>query len=355
MTPRDASPPRAPSTSPRGPLKELCPRAFDDIERAELDRLSVAFDDVPTVVLEQRCRDIGISGAVYDASLALARFAIDRLEPLARARAASPPARASSEPLRIIELGAGVGACGAVVAAACESRGVPASLLLTDRNLDALRAAERNLRRAVDAGREAREHRSTAGESSGSVAHAVSRLVFGADAPDANPFGAPNVVLCADALYLPESAAPLARTVKRLLDGSGAPAADDEERSAKREGAPERPARCFLAWKPRASNPRKASAMRAFAEACDALGLVVRDADAAADSEGARRARGAAREARVADASASKPADPGGAKARGWEARRIDPAEGVRIFEITAGDAGWRDSSPRSVSSSEVL
>ena len=72
MTPRVASPPRAPSTSPRGPLKELCPRAFDDIERAELDRLSVAFDDVPTVVLEQRCRDIGISGAVYDASLALA-------------------------------------------------------------------------------------------------------------------------------------------------------------------------------------------------------------------------------------------------------------------------------------------
>ena len=107
------------------------------MERAELDELRVQFDSLPPVTVLQDA-SIGIPGAVYDCSIALAAHLVDEVLPEAWHEHAAASRRAGP---KILELGCGVGACGALVLAAAAARGVPLDVTLTDRNPRALRLA----------------------------------------------------------------------------------------------------------------------------------------------------------------------------------------------------------------------
>ena len=194
---------------------------------------------------------------MYDCALALASFAVDEI--VVPKREGDP---AAARAVRILELGTGSGACGALVANACVSRGVPASLLLTDRNPKSVDLARRNAS-ALDI-------------PSGNVQIDVARFAFGDDASANLPtdFATPDVVIVSDVLYSRESAVPLARTLRELLrhDTSGA------GESVLASPADRRQPACYLAWRPRSGDPGKTTAVKAFMVECGACGLSVHEA-----------------------------------------------------------------------------
>mmetsp|Transcript_8066 Transcript_8066/g.29542 ORF Transcript_8066/g.29542 Transcript_8066/m.29542 type:complete len:314 (-) Transcript_8066:1707-2648(-) len=293
---------------------ELCPRSYDDVERAELDEIRVAFEGVPEVAIKQNPA-IGIPGAVYDCSIALAAHVVHEILPgLARER----------RELRMLELGAGAGACGLLVAAAASSAGIDVSLLLTDHNPKAVDLASENARIF------ATTRRSGAGSETGRIRVDVERYAFGDGPPsavsgvDAHRPGTPgtrgggaraNVVLVSDVLYAPESAAPLAKTLLALLPPSGGGGG----------GGGEAP-RVALAWKPRSNDPRKADAMQTFLDVCKVEGLALR----AAVRDGKMRA---------SVATLRGPTGGGGGGGEDEWTRLFDPVElerrGLRVFNVT--------------------
>jgi len=341
---------------------ELCPRSYDDVERAELDEIRVAFEGVPEARLSrqrsvfhhpnaflhprlvvERERDptsdvfpsprprpqvaikqnpaIGIPGAVYDCSIALAAHVVHEILPgLARER----------RELRMLELGAGAGACGLLVAAAASSAGIDVSLLLTDRNPKAVDLASENARIF------ATTRRSGAGSETGRIRVDVERYAFGDGPPpavsgvDAHRPGTPgtrgggaraDVVLVSDVLYAPESAAPLAKTLLALLPPSGGGGGG----SGGGGGGGEAP-RVALAWKPRSNDPRKADAMQTFLDVCKVEGLALR----AAVRDGKMRA---------SVATLRGPTGGGGGGGEDEWTRLFDPVElerrGLRVFYVT--------------------
>ena len=148
------------------------------------------------------------------------------------------------------------------MANACVARGVPASLLLTDRNPKSVDLARRNA--------------SALHIPSGNVQIDVARFAFGDDASANLPadFATPDVVVVSDVLYSRESAVPLARTLRQLLrhDASGA------GESVLASPADRRQPACYLAWRPRSHDPGKTTAVKAFMVECGACGLSVHEA-----------------------------------------------------------------------------
>ena len=204
---------------------------------------------------------------MYDCSLALAGYVIDEVLPAASRRGIG-----GNEPWRIVELGCGPGACGIVVAAAAAARGVPVHALLTDRNAAALDLAASSAA-AVD-------------ETKTACRICTARYAFGEDvkpvlkeAMTGGETMQPDIVLVSDVLYAPESAAPLVATLRQLLGCGGETAAHTP------------PPLCYLAWRPRAYNPDKISAMKAFIGECAMVGFRVREAT--------RQSRGRVSTARV--------------------------------------------------------
>ena len=116
-------------------------------------------------------------------------------------------------------------------------------------------------------------------------------------------------------LYDEASAAPLAGTLRDLL----APTPSSLNKAV-----------CFLAWRPRAASPNKASAVRAFLAACAAERLRVREAP----PDGKKTASAAKAVLRASDASNAT---------RGWveSLTARDAAErGVRVLRIEAVEEG---------------
>ena len=194
---------------------------------------------------------------MYDCALALASFAIDEI--VVPKREGDP---AAARAVRILELGTGSGACGALVANACVSRGVPASLLLTDRNPKSVDLARRNA--------------SVLHIPSGNVQIDVARFAFGDNASANLPtdFATPDVVVVSDVLYSPESAVPLARTLRQLLRHDASSAGESVLASPADRQQPA----CYLAWRPRSGDPGKTTAVKAFMVECGACGLSVHEA-----------------------------------------------------------------------------
>jgi hypothetical protein len=136
-----------------------------------------------------------------------------------------------------------------------------------------------------------------------------------------------DVVLASDVLYDEASAAPLAGTLRDLLaptPNSYFPTLAERKNAARK-------AVCFLAWRPRAASPNKASAVRAFLAACAARRLRVREAP----PEGKKTASAAKAVLRASDASNAT---------RGWveSLTARDAAErGVRVLRIEAVEEGY--------------
>lgn len=109
------------------PLRELAPRSYDSLERAEADVLQIQFyrrsDEAAVVklVLRQDMR-LGISGVLYNGALLLASHLVERPELLHAGL--------------VVELGCGT-ACAGLVAAA-----LGADVVCTDRSEASLRIAE---------------------------------------------------------------------------------------------------------------------------------------------------------------------------------------------------------------------
>ena len=177
------------------------------MERAEVDELRVQFDSLPPVTVFQDA-SLGIPGAVYDCSIALAAHLLDEVLPEAWHEHAAASRRAGP---KILELGCGVGACGALVLAAAAARGVPLDVTLTDRNPGALRLARRNVDAAL------RDAAARDGSSSDTMCTATITPFDFADDPTAvlDARARPDVVLCSDVLYAPESAAPAGPRARR--------------------------------------------------------------------------------------------------------------------------------------------
>ena len=144
----------------------------------------------------------------------------------------------------------------------------------------------------------------------------------GDDAREKNPRY--DVVLASDVLYDEASAAPLAGTLRDLLAPTNHGAERKNARCLNK-------AVCFLAWRPRAASPNKASAVRAFLAACAARRLRVREAP----PEGKKTASAAKAVLRASDASNAT---------RGWveSLTARDAAErGVRVLRIEAVEEGY--------------
>ena len=366
-------------------MRELCPRSYDVVERAELQSLRVdLFDDEtrenPVTVTVRQDPSVGIPGVVYDCAVHLAAFVVDEVFPKQERSGRSDEREGG--PVRVLELGAGTGACGCLLAAACARRNVEIHLTLTDRKNAALALCAANL--AANARVSGSEHekklknyatrRYAFGdpiddllrdpdpiEDSDSrvppgVAHDAGNDAGNDDAREArrqNDAGAKNdtslpnspntpstrrgvastvstadrrydVVLASDVLYDEASAAPLAGTLRDLLAPTPSP------RKAERTNARTN-AVCFLAWRPRAASPNKASAVRAFLAACAARRLRVREAPPG----GKKTASAAKAVLRASDASNAT---------RGWveSLTARDAAErGVRVLRIEAVEEGY--------------
>ena len=298
---------------------ELCPRSYDDMERAEVDELRVQFDGLPPVTVFQDA-SLGIPGAVYDCSIALAAHLLDEVLPEAWHEHAAASRRAGP---KILELGCGVGACGALVLAAAAARGVPLDVTLTDRNPGALRLARRNVDAAL------RDAAARDGSSSATICTATITPFDFADDPTAvlDARARPDVVLCSDVLYAPESAAPLARALGALLrrepHASSNPTRGESVLDA---SADARAPACYLAWRPRPGNPNKISAVKAFLSACEDQRLRAVDASTTSRADGERGVV-----ARVWDAN-------GDERERGGWSATFDPieaaAKGLRVLKI---------------------
>ena len=337
-------------------MRELCPRSYDVVERAELQSLRVdLFDDEtrenPVTVTVRQDPSVGIPGVVYDCAVHLAAFVVDEVFPKRERSAFSGRSdERESGPVRVLELGAGTGACGCLLAAACARRNVEIHLTLTDRKPAALALCAANL--AANARVSGSEHeknyryatrRYAFGDPiddllrdpdpiddsrvpSGGVAHDDGDDGDdGDDAREKNPRY--DVVLASDVLYDEASAAPLAGTLRDLLaptPNSYFPTLAERKNAARK-------AVCFLAWRPRAASPNKASAVRAFLAACAARRLRVREAP----PEGKKTASAAKAVLRASDASNAT---------RGWveSLTARDAAErGVRVLRIEAVEEGY--------------
>lgn len=355
-------------------MRELCPRSYDVVERAELQSLRVdLFDDEtrenPVTVTVRQDPSVGIPGVVYDCAVHLAAFVVDEVFPKRERSAFSGRSdERESGPVRVLELGAGTGACGCLLAAACARRNVEIHLTLTDRKPAALALCAANL--AANARVSGSEHeknyryatrRYAFGDPiddlllpdsrvpSGGVAHddgndgddtreARAAELAGADdttpsirrdvaSPSISTATRYDVVLASDVLYDEASAAPLAGTLRDLLaptPNSYFPTLAERKNAARK-------AVCFLAWRPRAASPNKASAVRAFLAACAAERLRVREAP----PDGKKTASAAKAVLRASDASNAT---------RGWveSLTARDAAErGVRVLRIEAVEEGY--------------
>ena len=347
-------------------MRELCPRSYDVVERAELQSLRVdLFDDDtsenPVTVTVRQDPDVGIPGVVYDCAMRLAAFVVDELfskrDERRERRAFSGNAADEGGPVRVLELGAGTGACGCLLAAACARRNVEIHLTLTDRKPAALALCARNLAANPPEGsNDGSKNRATRRYAFGDPIddlllpydaieeeehddkHDDARKGRGTD--DSEPSAGRrrrrdgssdetherryDVILASDVLYDEASAAPLAGTLRDLLAPTSSP------RKAERTNARTN-AVCFLAWRPRAASPNKASAVRAFLAACAARRLRVREAP----PEGKKTASAAKAVLRASDASNAT---------RGWveSLTARDAAErGVRVLRIEAVEEGY--------------
>ena len=338
-------------------MRELCPRSYDVVERAELQSLRVdLFDDEtrenPVTVTVRQDPSVGIPGVVYDCAVHLAAFVVDEVFP----KVSTSSDERECGPVRVLELGAGTGACGCLLAAACARRNVEIHLTLTDRKPAALALCAANLaanacvfsRKKSFHEKKYATRRYAFGDPiddllrdpdpiddsrvpSGGVAHDDGDDGDdGDDAREKNPRY--DVVLASDVLYDEASAAPLAGTLRDLL----APTRKSSHfpLSAERKNARcLNKAVCFLAWRPRAASPNKASAVRAFLAACAARRLRVREAFEA--PEGKKTASAAKAVLRASDASNAT---------RGWveSLTARDAAErGVRVLRIEAVEEGY--------------
>ena len=352
-------------------MRELCPRSYDVVERAELQSLRVdLFDDEtrenPVTVTVRQDPSVGIPGVVYDCAVHLAAFVVDEVF----SKVSTSSDERERGPVRVLELGAGTGACGCLLTAACARRNVEIHLTLTDRKPAALALCAANLAaNACVFSRKKHEKKYATRryafgdpiddllrdpiEDSDSrvppgVAHDAGNDAGNDDAREArrqNDAGAKNdtslpnspntpstrrgvastvstadrrydVVLASDVLYDEASAAPLAGTLRDLL----APTPSSLNKAV-----------CFLAWRPRAASPNKASAVRAFLAACAARRLRVREAP----PEGKKTASAAKAVLRASDASNAT---------RGWveSLTARDAAErGVRVLRIEAVEEGY--------------
>ena len=324
-------------------MRELCPRSYDVVERAELQSLRVdLFDDEtrenPVTVTVRQDPSVGIPGVVYDCAVHLAAFVVDEVFP----KVSTSSDERECGPVRVLELGAGTGACGCLLAAACARRNVEIHLTLTDRKPAALALCAANLadnacvfsRKKSFHEKKYATRRYAFGDPiddllrdpiddsrvpSGGVAHDD-----GDDAREKNPRY--DVVLASDVLYDEASAAPLAGTLRDLLAPTNHGAERKNARCLNK-------AVCFLAWRPRAASPNKASAVRAFLAACAARRLRVREAFEA--PEGKKTASAAKAVLRASDASNAT---------RGWveSLTARDAAErGVRVLRIEAVEEGY--------------
>jgi predicted nicotinamide N-methyase len=361
-------------------MRELCPRSYDVVERAELQSLRLdLFDDEtrenPVTVIVRQDPDVGIPGVVYDCAMHLAAFVVDEVFPKKdgsfshKENAVSRPEGEEKNrpgPVRVLELGAGTGACGCLLAAACARRNVEIHLTLTDRKPAALALCAANLAANLPEG------------SRDDKKHATRRYAFGdpvddlllpvddtddTDASDKNearddargPDETTNldaaedgrtrqssssstprlfdVILASDVLYDESSAVPLAETLCELLKtrrsrwNGDTKTANEEE-----ETLPSSKPTCFLAWRPRAATPHKASAVASFAAACASRKLRVRDAAIFGSRE------------KIASATVKVLAsDANEANGRGWSESLTarDAAEhGVRVLAIDAMEDG---------------
>ena len=230
--------------------------------------------------------------------------------------------------LRVLELGAGTGACGIIISVAAASRGIAVDTLLTDRNLAALdlaassagcavelafsrssaianaaaaAAAARGIKecaqqhtptdakdsRAVKTMCSIRTARYAFGEDAfGSILTRASAIINGGERGANGETGGggvdqlddvPDIIVVSDVLYAPESAAPLVSTLRQIFVRCAAAVAATNEAGAEFGGGVKTPA-CYLAWRPRVGNPDKMSAMRAFLVACRDEGFTVREA-----------------------------------------------------------------------------
>ena len=349
-------------------MRELCPRSYDVVERAELQSLRVdLFDDEtrenPVTVTVRQDPSVGIPGVVYDCAVHLAAFVVDEVFP----KISTSSDERECGPVRVLELGAGTGACGCLLAAACARRNVEIHLTLTDRKPAALALCAANLaanacvfsRKTSFHEKKYATRRYAFGDPiddllrdpdpiddsrvpSGGVAHDDGD--DGDDGDDArekkkraDDTGADDttvsparprydVVLASDVLYDEASAAPLAGTLRDLLAPTNHGAERKNARCLNK-------AVCFLAWRPRAASPNKASAVRAFLAACAARRLRVREAFEA--PEGKKTASAAKAVLRASDASNAT---------RGWveSLTARDAAErGVRVLRIEAVEEGY--------------
>ena len=326
-------------------MRELCPRSYDVVERAELQSLRVdLFDDEtrenPVTVTVRQDPSVGIPGVVYDCAVHLAAFVVDEVFP----KVSTSSDERECGPVRVLELGAGTGACGCLLAAACARRNVEIHLTLTDRKPAALALCAANLaanacvfsRKKSFHEKKYATRRYAFGDPiddllrdpiddsrvpSGGVAHDD-----GDDGDDARESPRYDVVLASDVLYDEASAAPLAGTLRDLLAPTNHGAERKNARCLNK-------AVCFLAWRPRAASPNKASAVRAFLAACAARRLRVREAFEA--PEGKKTASAAKAVLRASDASNAT---------RGWveSLTARDAAErGVRVLRIEAVEEGY--------------
>ena len=329
-------------------MRELCPRSYDVVERAELQSLRVdLFDDEtrenPVTVTVRQDPSVGIPGVVYDCAVHLAAFVVDEVFP----KVSTSSDERECGPVRVLELGAGTGACGCLLAAACARRNVEIHLTLTDRKPAALALCAANLaanacvfsRKKSFHEKKYATRRYAFGDPiddllrdpiddsrvpSGGVAHDDGD--DGDDGDDARENPRYDVVLASDVLYDEASAAPLAGTLRDLLAPTNHGAERKNARCLNK-------AVCFLAWRPRAASPNKASAVRAFLAACAARRLRVREAFEA--PEGKKTASAAKAVLRASDASNAT---------RGWveSLTARDAAErGVRVLRIEAVEEGY--------------
>jgi len=186
---------------------------------------------------------IGIPGAVYDCSLALAGYVVDEVlpdppPPTLKITTATPAGlwqnnKPRAKRWRVLELGAGTGACGIIIAAAAAARGILIDALLTDRNDAALNLAALSAAAvATQVGCTIRTARYAFGDDAGRVLSLLSGGGGGdggggggdsdsAPGCDVGRTDPPDLVVVSDVLYAPESAAPLVATLQQLLVRAG--------------------------------------------------------------------------------------------------------------------------------------
>jgi len=261
-------------------MRELCPRSYDVVERAELSSVRIELYDSKhnanisesshIAVTIQQDPDLGIPGVVYDCSIVLAQF-VSSLNEQTRTSETKSTYKATKT-VKIIELGCGVGTCGLLVAVSLARKGTPIDLTLTDRNAKALVIAERNA--------EALKKHPSYGHL---VTTCCEKYVFGDDLNHligTTSGTQPDIILASDVLYDPDTAKALATTLKRMLTKRTDTKSAYQSCQSVMDSPDGRPVgvglpnlSCYLAWRPRPSNSAKQSALQAFLKTVADIGL----------------------------------------------------------------------------------